>query len=45
MQLASCTGTGGLAALSGHLIDIALDQRGTPEDHSQGSFQVCHKTP
>jgi hypothetical protein len=40
MQLASRAGAGRLAALSRHFINIALDQRGAPEDHFERIFQV-----
>jgi hypothetical protein len=40
MQFASRAGARRLAALSSHFIHIALDQRGAPEDHFEGPFQV-----
>jgi hypothetical protein len=44
MQLAPGADAVGLAALASHLVDIALDERGSPEGNFQGMLQVLQKT-
>lgn len=43
MQLTPGADTVGLAALARQLIDIALDEGGSPEGHLQGIFQVLQE--
>jgi hypothetical protein len=45
MQPSPDADTVGFATLTGHLIDIALDQRGPPEGNFQRTLQVLKKAP
>ncbi|PJB36550.1 MAG: hypothetical protein CO107_07450 [Deltaproteobacteria bacterium CG_4_9_14_3_um_filter_51_14] len=45
MQLSSRTGAGRLPALSGHLIDVSLDQWATSEYNLDRALQLAQETP
>ncbi len=44
MQLSPGADAVGLATLSGHLVDIALDEGGSLEGYFQGMLQILQKT-
>ena len=44
MQLSPGADAVGLAALAGHLVDIALDEGGSLEGYFQGRLQILQKT-
>ena len=44
MQLSPGANAVGLAALAGHLVDIALDEGESLEGHFQGMLQILQKT-